>query len=131
MAIGDRQSDRKITVASLCCDSGEAKSASNEPTEQRHLRGSRTRSPPDVVPIRTQDRHLGHIDTTVTFPPLLSAELSSLDGSGLVTKLSCASRSDTTNDFNGTLNVIGSTHGALPYLHWTVVNSYIANTKIG
>jgi hypothetical protein len=45
-------------VVSLCCNSGEAKTASTRPTEQRHRHGSETRSLPDVIPTWTQDRHL-------------------------------------------------------------------------
>jgi hypothetical protein len=129
MTIGDRQSDRKITVASLCCDSGEAKSAPTEPTEQPHLYESKTRSPPDVAPTRIRDRHLGHIDTTVTFPSLLSAESSSLDGSGPVTQLHCVGRSDTANDSNGTSNVIGSIGGAPPHVNDIIDYLYTVHTN--
>jgi hypothetical protein len=80
--------------------------------------------------ISTSDCHLGHLDTTVTFPSFLSAESSSLDGSGPGPQLPCVGRSDTANDSNGTLNVIGSTSGALLYLYGKIYNVYIVDTNI-
>jgi hypothetical protein len=97
MTVGDRQSDRKITVASLCCDSGEAKSAPTEPTEQRHLHGSDPRSSPDVVPIRAQGRYLGRLDAAVDLPSSLVIHLGALDDPGLATQPSRVTRSDTVN----------------------------------
>jgi hypothetical protein len=129
MAVRARQSDYKITMASLCCDSGQTRSASTEPPGQQHLYGSKTRSPPDLVPTWTQDRHLGHVDITVTLPLLLSVKSSSLDGSGLATQLHCVGRSDTTNGSNGTFNVIGSTDGAPTYVNKTIDYPYIVHTN--
>jgi hypothetical protein len=129
MAVREGQSDCKITVASLCCDSGQTRSASTEPPGQRHLHGSKTLSPPDMVPTWTQDRHLGHFDMTVTLPSLLSVKPSSLDDSGLATQLHCVGRSDTTNGSNGTFNVIGSTDGAPTHVNETIDYPYIVHTN--
>jgi hypothetical protein len=99
VALGERQSDCKITVASLCCDSGQAKSTSSEPTGQRHLHESETRSPPDVVPIWAQDHHHPkRLDVTVDRPCSIVAHSSGFHDSGLATQLSCVGRSDTINN---------------------------------
>jgi hypothetical protein len=124
----ERQSDCKIPVASLCCDSGQTRSASTKPPEQRHLHGSKLRSPPDMVRTWTQDRHLGHVNMTVTLPSLLSVKSSSLDGSGLDTQLHCIGHSDTTNGSNGTFNVIGSTDGDPTHVNETI-DPYIVHTN--
>ena len=129
MAIEDRQSNRKVTVAPLCYDSGEPEFVSTKPAGQRHLHGSKTRSLPDMVPIRTQNRHLGHLDKTVTLPSIISVKSSSLDGSGLATQLHCVGHSDTTNGFNGTFNAIGSTNGAPPHVNETIDYLYIVHTN--
>jgi hypothetical protein len=98
VALGERQSDCKITVASLCCDSVQAKSTSSEPTGQRHLHESETRSSPDMVPIWAQDHHHAkRLDATVDRPCSLVAHSSGFHGSGLATQLSRVSRPDTSN----------------------------------
>lgn len=130
VALGERQSDCKITVASLCCDSVQAKITSSE-HRQRHLHESETRSSPDVVLIWTRGPQFGCLDTTVTCPSLFSARSSSLDGSALVTQLHCVARSNTTNDSNGTFNVISITEGGLPHLDKRLDNICNGNTSIG
>jgi hypothetical protein len=97
-ALGECQSDCKITVASLCCDSGQAKSTPSEPTGQRHLHESETRSSPDMVPIWAQDHHHPRrLDATFDRPCSLVAHSSGFHDSGLATQLSRVSRSDTIN----------------------------------
>jgi hypothetical protein len=98
VALGEHQSDCKITVVSLCCDSVQAKSTSSEPTRQRHLHESETRSSPDMVPIWAQDHHHPkRLDATVDRPCSLVAHSSGFHDSGLATQLSRVSRSDTIN----------------------------------
>jgi hypothetical protein len=58
IAVGEQRRDYKIMVASLCCDSGAAESASTEPNEQRHLHRSETRSSPDIFPMDVEPAHL-------------------------------------------------------------------------
>lgn len=131
VAPGEGQSDCKITVASLCCDSGQAKTTWSEPNGQRHLHESETRSSPDVDPIWTRGRQFGCLDTTVTFPSLSSAGSSSFNGSALVSQLHYVARSNTTKDSNGTLNVISSTDGGLPHFDKRLDNICNGNTSIG
>lgn len=82
----------------MCCDSGQARSASSEPTGQQHLQGSETRSSPDMVPIWAQDHHHPkRLDATVDRPCSLVAHSSGFHDSGPATQLSRVSRSDTIN----------------------------------
>jgi hypothetical protein len=98
VALGERQSDCKITVASLCCDSVQARSTSSEPTGQRNLHQSETRSSPDMVPIWAQDHHHARrLDATVDRPCSLVAHSSGFHDSGLATQLSRVSHSNTIN----------------------------------
>jgi hypothetical protein len=98
VAIGERQSDCKITVESLCCDSVQAKSTSSEPTGQRHLHESETRSSPDMVPIWPQDHyHPKRLDAIVDRPCSLVAHSSGFHAYGFATQLSRVSRPDIIN----------------------------------
>jgi hypothetical protein len=98
IAVGGHRRDCKITVASLCCDSGEAESASTELNEQRHLHRSETRSSPDVVPIWAQYHHHPEgLNATVDRPCSLVSHSSGFHDSGLATQFSQVSRSDTNN----------------------------------
>jgi hypothetical protein len=131
MTVGDGRSGSRITIASLCFDRGETKFTSTESSEQRRLCGSNASSPPDVLPTWTQGRQFGCLDTTVTFPSLFSARSSSFDGSALVTQLHCVARSNTTNESNGTFNVISSTDGGPTHLDKRLDNICNVNTSIG
>lgn len=98
MALGERQSDYKITVVSLCCDSVQAKYTSSKLTGQRHLHESETHSSPDVVSTWAQDyHHPKGLDATVDRPCSFVAHSSGFRKSGLATQLSHVSRSDTNN----------------------------------
>lgn len=89
MALGERQSDCKITVTSLCCDGVQTESTWSGPTGQRHLHEPETRSLPDVVPIWALDHHYSsHLDATVDRPCSLVCHSSGFRDSGLATQLS-------------------------------------------
>lgn len=110
MAVNKCQDHRKITVASLCSDTGEAKTVSTEPIEQWHSYESKTRSTRAAVWVRRH--HLECPDTAVTLPSLLSVHSSDLGGSGLATRPSCVGHFDIANSSNGTRDAIGFTNGA-------------------
>jgi hypothetical protein len=96
MALAECQSDCKITVASLCCDSVQAKSTSSKPTGQRHLQESEPRSSPDMIPIWARDHHHPKcLDATVDRPCFLAAHSSGFHDPGLATQLSCVGHFNT------------------------------------
>lgn len=114
-----QRDSQKITVASLCHANEGAITTSTEVTEQRHLHDYSSSSPPDVIPICAQGYHLGRLDMPITLPSLLPAISSSLDGSDLVTQLHRVGHLDTSDDSNGTSNVIDTTEGTLPHVNET------------
>jgi ribosomal protein L32 len=73
-------------VASLCCDSAQAKFASTEPTGQRRSHGSKTLSSPDVIWICAQDRHIKRPHTAVDSFYLLLVQLGGLGELDLTTQ---------------------------------------------
>lgn len=97
MTVGERQNDHRITVASLCCDSGQAKSVSAESVMKRHLHISALRCSSDVVTNTAQDGHTGHSDATVDLNLSPLVQSGGLSDSGLATQLRRMSRSNTEN----------------------------------
>jgi len=110
MAAGERRSPHKITVASLCCDAVEAKSAFTASTEHHQSYGLKASSTLHVAPTRAR-----HHQLEVTIPLPLSAHSQYPNVFGLATQDSPFSRLDTTKILSGACDVTELASGSVLY----------------
>ena len=110
MAVGERRSPHKVTVASLCCDAVEANSAFTASTERHQSYGLKASSTLYVAPTRARCHQL-----EVTIPLPLSARSQYPNVFGLAIKDSPSSCLDTTKILSGACGVTESASGSVLY----------------
>jgi hypothetical protein len=113
MTAGERRIHRKITVASLCCDTDEANSAFTASTKGHQPYGLKASSTSHAAPTRAKRHQPECPGLSVTLPLPLSAHSQYPNDFGLATQDSPFSCLDTTKIFSGASDVTNSTSGSV------------------
>ena len=115
MTAGERRIHRKITVASLCCDTDEANSAFTASTKGHQPYGLKASSTSHAAPTRAKRHQPECPGLSVTLPLPLSAHSQYSNDFGLATQDSPFSCLDTTKIFSGASIVTNSTSGSVSH----------------